>query len=46
LAALAAGERKTTVRKWLGQHDENLPTLRMLERVSFAAPKVVSAYSA
>lgn len=46
LTALAAGERKTTVRKWLGQHDENLPTLRMLQRVNFASPKVASTYSA
>jgi len=46
LTALDAGERKTTLRKWLGQHDENLPTLRMLEQANFEAPKVVSTYSA
>lgn len=40
LAALEAGERQTTVRRWLGQHDENLPTLRMLERTSFSPPKM------
>lgn len=44
IAALVAGERRTTARKWLAQHDENLVTLRMLEDVSFTPPRALQAY--
>lgn len=45
LAALAAGERRVTVRKWLRQDDDNRVTLEMLEGQNFAAPKVSAVYA-
>jgi hypothetical protein len=45
IAALAAGERRTTVGKWLGQHDENLVTIKMLERMNYTPPKAANGYA-
>lgn len=45
LAALGAGETRTTVRKWLRQDKENYPTLRMLESEGYAARKVAKTFA-
>jgi hypothetical protein len=41
VAALAAGESRSTVRRWLQQEPENHVTLAMMEHHNFAVPKVV-----
>ncbi len=46
LAALSAGESKYMVRKWLKQEDGNAPTLAMLDKEAFHAPKVNPVYLA
>lgn len=45
LAALGAHLPGSEVRKWLGQHDSNAPTLLMLEDRHFKAPKVDGGYT-
>jgi hypothetical protein len=45
MTALAAEERRTTVRKWLAQDDDNRVTLEMLENQNFAVPKVNEVYA-
>lgn len=45
LVSLAAEERRTTVRKWLAQDDDNRVTLDMLESRKFAVPKVNEVYA-
>lgn len=45
LAALSAKERRTTVRKWLAQDDDNRVTLEMLESRNFGAPKASEVYA-
>lgn len=45
LAALAAEERRITVRRWLRQDDDNRVTLEMLEGRNFAVPKVSTVYA-
>lgn len=45
LAALNAGETRTSVRKWLSSEPENGVTLAMLDKYGFAGPKVVADYA-
>lgn len=45
LAALGVGERKATIRRWLGSDKENHATLRMLDDRSFTAPKVSTYFA-
>ncbi|MBB5959628.1 hypothetical protein FHS29_006249 [Saccharothrix tamanrassetensis] len=45
LAALGAGEKRATIRKWLGQIQENDATLKMLEVTDFRALKVIASYA-
>jgi hypothetical protein len=44
LAALSAGESRSTVRKWLKQEEENHVTLDMLEHHNFGMPKAGAHY--
>ena len=46
LTALAAGETRTRIRKWLAVDPENDVTLKMLESYGFASPKITADFAA
>jgi hypothetical protein len=45
LTALAAGETRTKVKRWLGADKENAPTLAMLETYGFSGAKVQANFA-
>lgn len=45
LSALGAGESRASVRRWLGQEEENRVTLDMLEAFGFGSPKLVAHFT-